>query len=84
MDIRKPVTTYVGKDGRVSTYVPMRTAKNAIEEKLKVLEEFYIVDDRNRETVRAQMKAAIESRPDVDFDRVLDNFAKRLINEKFG
>ena len=84
MDIRKPVKVYVGRNGQTVWYNPKRGVKEVINEKIKVLKDFYIVDKRNEETVRAQMKAEIERRSDVDFDRVLDSFAKKLISEKFG
>lgn len=71
-----------GRD--VSAYDPKRGIKQAINEKIRVLKDFYIVDKSNEETVRAQMQAAIDERPNVEFDRVLDSFAKKLIGEKFG
>ena len=64
-------------------YVPQRNVKDAVEEKIKVLKEFYIVDKNNEAAIRAQMQAEIERRSDVDFDRVLDSFARKLIDAKF-
>ena len=83
MDIRK-TKVYTGKNGQTCQYTPKRGVKEAINEKIKVLKDFCIVDKTNEETFRARMKAEIERRPDVDFDRVLDSFAKNLIGEKFG
>lgn len=84
MDTRKTVRVYAHNDGRTKQYILQRGVNDAINEKIKVLKDFYIVDKRNEETVRAQMKAEIERRSDVDFDRVLDSFAKKLIDKKFG
>ena len=84
MDIRKPVKVYVGQNGQTARYNPKRGVKEAINEKIKVLKEFYIVDKRNEAAVRAQMQAEIERRPDVDLDRILDSFAANLINKKLG
>lgn len=71
-----------GRD--VGAYVPQRDAKQAIEEKIRVLKDFYIVDKSNEEPVRAQMQAELDKRPEVDFDIVLDRFAKKLIGKKLG
>lgn len=73
------------KQGRdVSDYEPKRDVKQAIDEKIRVLKDFYIVDNSNEKTIRAQMQAEITKRPDVEFDRVLDSFAKKLIDKKLG
>ncbi len=61
-----------------------RKPELAIREKMKVLEGFGIVDDRNREAFERDMLKAIETNPDVHFDRVLDGFARRLISKKLG
>lgn len=84
MDIRKKVVVYKGKRGQTVTYTPQRGVKEAVDEKIRVLKDFYIVDTDNENTIRAQMKAELNRRSDVDFDRVLDSFAKRLIEEKLG
>lgn len=84
MNIRRCKKVYVGQNGQTSFYDPKRDAKQAINEKIKVLKDFYIVDKRNEESIRAQMQAELDKRPDVEFDRVLDSFAKKLIGEKLG
>ena len=56
----------------------------AIKEKLAVLEDFDIVDARNREDVKQQMEQAIAANPDVQCDRVIDGFARKLISKKLG
>ena len=61
-----------------------RKPDTAIREKMKVLEEFGIVNDRNREVVERDMTRAIADSQDVHFDRVLDGFARKLISEKLG
>lgn len=86
MDIHRTrsrkVYTYGG--GHTVHYDSQRDAKQAINEKIRVLKDFYIVDKSNEETVRAQMQAELDKRPDIDFDIVLDGFAKKLIGEKLG
>lgn len=59
-----------------------RSVDSAIKEKLKVLREFDIVDDRNESSIEAKMRKAIADNPDTHFDRVLDKFARKLIDEK--
>lgn len=58
--------------------------KKAIEEKLKVLKEFCVVDTRNEATIRERLEKAVAERPDMHFDLVLDRTARRMINEKLG
>lgn len=71
-------------DHREANRVRYRKPDLAVKEKLKVLREFYIVDDENEESFKHQMERAIAENPDVHFDRVLDGFARKLISEKMG
>lgn len=71
-------------DHREANRIRYRKPELAIREKLKVLREFYIVDDENEESFKRQMERAIAENPDVHFDRVLDGFARGLISEKMG
>lgn len=71
-------------DHREANRIRYRKPELAIREKLKVLREFYIVDDSNEESFKRQMERAIAENPDVHFDRVLDGFARKLISEKMG
>ena len=84
MDIQKQVRVYKGRHGQTVTYIPLRGVKEAINEKIRVLKDFYIVDKTNEDEIRNQMQAEIERRSDVDYDRVLDSFAKKLIDKKLG
>ena len=58
------------------------TVKNAINEKMKVLREFCIVDKKNEAEVRAKLEAAIEAEPNSDYEMVLDRVAHKMIAEK--
>ena len=58
------------------------TVKQAINTKLKILREFYIVDDKNEEEIRKQLSDAIKAHPNTDYEHVLDQVAHRLIAEK--
>lgn len=62
----------------------LRTVEKAIEEKMKVLEEFYVVDKNNEREIRAMLWEAIHKYPNRDFDIVLDQVAKALISEKLN
>jgi hypothetical protein len=53
-----------------------------VEEKLNVLEDFYIVDDNNREDIRKELVCAIRENPNSHPDYVADRFAKNLIANK--
>lgn len=71
-------------DSRSSDRYRYHKPEIAIKEKMKVLREFGVVDDHNEETMLEKMKALIAENSDVNFDRVLDGFARKLIFEKLG
>lgn len=71
-------------DGKVDNHLSSRTPQKAIDEKIKVLREFYVVDTRNEDAVREKLEKAIAERPDVHFDTVIDRIAKQMIAEKLG
>lgn len=53
-----------------------------VEEKLSVLEDFYIVDDNNRDEIKRDLICAIREQPTTNPDSVADRFAKALIARK--
>ena len=60
------------------------TLKQAINEKMRVLREFYAVDERNDTKVRQLLEAAVRESPNRDYEIVLDHIARRLIFEKLN
>ena len=66
------------------TFSGKTLVERAIDEKMKVLEEFYIVNDHNEKTIRDRLTAAVKAEPDKDYDVVLDRVAKKFIEEKFN
>ena len=58
--------------------------KMAVESKLRVLRDFYVVDIHNEERIRRQLFKAVEDEPNKDFNTVLDRVAKQLITEKLN
>lgn len=63
-------------------YVRRRTRDQAINEKLKVLRGFCIVNDRNEEEYRKVLLLAVRDEPNTHYDIVLDRVAKKFIAEK--
>ena len=70
--------------GRVHTKGTYITADKAIENKLQVLKDFYIIDNRNEDEYRKVLSSAVKKEPDTHFDIVLDRVAKKLISERLG
>lgn len=54
----------------------------AIDTKLGVLRDFYIVDDANEDDIRRELEDAVRSSKCVDYDRVLDRYSRILIDDK--
>lgn len=72
------------RDGKHDSY---RTAELAIKQKIKVLKDFYVIDETDPASemkMREKLERAIAAQPDKNFDRVLDQFANKLIQEKLG
>lgn len=59
--------------------IPKRTVDQAVQEKIKVLEDFCIVDFRNREEVEQKLYDAVSAEPNSNFDLVLDRVAHSMI-----
>lgn len=66
-------------------YVPVkpRTIDIIVDEKMKVLEELCVVDNKNHNDIRLQLLEEIRKYPDTDADRVADRVARALISRKF-
>lgn len=72
---------------RDGVHEPYRTAELAIKQKIKVLKDFGVIDEfdpAGELKMREKLERAISAEPDKNFDRVLDQFASRLILEKLG
>lgn len=66
-------------------YVPKpRTVEQIVEEKIQVLRDFYIVDDRNEEEIRTLLTDAVNAEPNRDPDFIVDKVAKNLIADKLA
>ena len=72
-------------DGGLSSYRRRYqvSTKTLLKEKLKVLREFYIVDDRNEDEIKKYLEQALIDRPNNDPQSVLDQAASVLIKKKF-
>lgn len=75
---------YVTSTGKIHYYNPTRGSKQAIDEKIKVLKEFYVVDKDNEHIVRERLEKAVADHPDEDFDRIIDRVAWQMIEQKLG
>lgn len=73
MQVVKKINWY---DGRKPT------PKMAIEAKMKVLREFYVVDSSNEREIRGKLQAAINANPEKDYELVLDRVAHSMIEKK--
>ena len=58
--------------------------EQAVREKLKVLRDFYIVDDNNVDEYRAALEKAIDESPSNNIDAILDRTARKMIDERLG
>ena len=68
--------------GKVYTKNRYTPVDRAIDEKMQVLKDFYIVDRNNEDDIRKELQAAIRNEPNSNYDIVLDRVAKRMIGEK--
>lgn len=59
-----------------------KSDKQAVEAKLQILRDFYIVDHDNQQEISDLLFAAIKANADKDRDRILDREAKKLIEQK--
>lgn len=61
------------------------TPDEAIEEKIQVLKDFYVINNRKQEeSVRSKLKQALANEPRRDPYIVLDRVARTMILEKLG
>lgn len=56
----------------------------AVASKIRVLRDFYVVNDHNESSVRQQLFKAVEDEPNKDMHIVLDRVCKQLITEKLN
>ena len=61
---------------------PERTLDVVVDEKMRVLEDFYIVDKSSYGEIRSQLICAIQEHSNFNPDSVADRFAKDLISKK--
>lgn len=61
---------------------PERTIDVVVEEKMQVLEDFYIVDSNNYDEIKSMLICAIREHPLSSPDSVADRVAKDLISRK--
>lgn len=59
-----------------------KTPKTIINNKIRVLKDFYVVDETNEDKLRKKMEQALKDHPNEDPEVVLDHFAHPLIQEK--
>ena len=72
----------MGRNGYHPKYVGTMDA--IVDEKMKVLEELCVIDDRENPTIRAKLVNAIKQHPESDMQVVVDRIAKTMIFEKFN
>lgn len=67
----------------ISGYLPRKpSVEEAIDAKMKVLEEFYVVTNENRDEIRRVLKSHIAAHPNRDYELALDQIAHKLIKMK--
>lgn len=70
---------------RMGSYVPRkRSLDEAIADKMKVLREFYVVNETNADNIEATLRLAVNDHPDVDYERVIDVAARPLIEKRLN
>lgn len=69
-----------------SSYIPKHagTIDAIVDDKMKVLRELCVVDNKNDDSVRAKLVAAIRDNPTMDMQRIVDRVARKLIYERFN
>ena len=64
--------------------MPTPSLKTAINSKIRVLRDFYVVDDDNESRIRGELENAVRESRSLDYNRALDRKARDLINAKWG
>ena len=62
--------------------MPPRSIETVVEEKIRILRDFYIVDDTNEKDIRMEFRTELRKNAGKDLDIVADRLAKRYISEK--
>ena len=57
--------------------------KQAVSSKMRVLRDFYIVDDKNKNEYKKILLNAVAKYPNRDYEIVLDQTAAKIISERF-
>lgn len=61
-----------------------QTVKQVIDEKMKILREFYVMDDDNQEDIKQKLQDAVDAHPDKDYERILERVTHTMIMEKLN
>ena len=77
MNVIEHYPIYIGKG-----YKP--SLKQAIKEKMRVLSEFFVVNEKNEREIENMLKQAVAAAPHRDYEVVLDHIARKLIFEKLN
>lgn len=69
-----------------SSYIHKRagTIDVIVNDKMKVLTELCVTDNKTYDSVRARLVAEIKNHPDIDPQRMVDRIARTMIYEKFN
>lgn len=59
------------------------TLKQAVSEKLRILRDFCIVDDKNKREYKGILLDAVAKYPNRDYEIVLDQITAKLLTERF-
>lgn len=69
-----------------SSYIPKRiaTIDVIVDDKMKVLTELCVADNKTYDSIRSRLVAEIRKYPDIDMQRIVDRVARTMIYEKFN
>ena len=60
------------------------TLKQAVNEKLRILRDFCIVDDKNKREYKGILLEAVSKYPNRDYEVVLDQAVAKILTERFN
>ena len=61
-----------------------QTVKQVIDEKMKILREFYVVDDDNQAEIRQLLQDAVDAQPNSDYEYALQRLTHAMVMEKLN
>lgn len=67
-----------------ANYHPKRDLEKSVREKMKVLQDFYVVDEDNYDEIYEELIRPLRMHPERDIDAALDRAARNLIMGKLG